>query len=111
MGTGTGGEEDTQEKYGDYGEIDDFEFYWFGAVETINKAIDGIQHSREISSSCSERKPVGGNKYQSLMQSGNTRVVGSETTLVELEADYEGASSQRGIARVSTALNCLERTR
>ena len=42
------------------------------------------------------------------MQSGTTRVTGSATTPVEIEADYEETSRQRGTARVSTSTKLPE---
>ena len=114
MGTGTGDEVDTQEEEEAKGKIDDFESQVslssstheheastnlengysdrYSSVRTINKTFDGIQHSREFMT-----------MTNSDVQSGTTRTTGSETTPVELEADYQKTSRQRGLTQVSNS--------
>ena len=114
MGTGTSDEVKTHKGDDDNGEIDESESQvslsssthenktlvntekgyldQFGAVRTINKTMDGIQQSREFMTT-----------ENSKMQSGATTATGSRTTLVELDAEYEGPSRQRGTSQVLTS--------
>ena len=97
LGTGTGDEVDNKEEDEDNREIDDSVSHvsfnsstqeneapentengysdQFGAIRTINKIIDGIQQSRQLTT-----------LTKSDMQSATTKVTGSGTTQRELEA-------------------------
>ena len=110
----TGDEVDTQEEEEENGKIDDYgsqvnlnsstreiETFtnmengysdWFGAARIINKTIGGKLHSREFMT-----------LNNSDMRSGTTRSTGSRTAPVELQADNEETSRQRGKTRVSTS--------
>ena len=64
----------------------------FGEVRTINKTFDGKRQSIEFMT-----------MTFSDVRSGTTRIAGSGTTPVELEADSEDKPRQRGKTRVSTS--------